>query len=223
MFRLFARGSAAVLVMAALGVAGCGLVDRPGKGKPAALPSMASPSPTPVTEAGLRVQVRRATVELTGFHAETKGAPKDEAGVWKLMSTCKDLPSDRKRTVGYQRLWDGKTIWIRNYVAGYLDVEGRQLVAEARKLTAGCKTYKADGRQVTVLGPIEVVSPEGIDDTFAYCELVKGGGSVHQCLAVLARGHLAAQIDASDDTRADSEKMLRKLIPIAAQALIDAA
>jgi hypothetical protein len=188
--------------------------------------SKAPPSapPAPKNKAEVQKRVTLAVLDLATFHEETAKPTDDNDDAWKLAATCRALPSDRQRTAQHERLWDGKTVWIRHYVVGYLKIPGRKLLGELRKTLSSCKSYEySDGRAVTVLSSPAPALPEATE-VVTYCERLKGENVVHQCTAVLARGNFVAQVDVADHNELKaSQAMLARLAPLAAEALAKAA
>jgi hypothetical protein len=222
-------------VLLPLALAACGGAAPPAAQwqQPGATPSSAPAAtsaapaalrPAPKTKAEVRERVTLATLDLSGFHAETATPTGDNDDAWKLARTCEILPSDRQRTAHHERLWDGETVWIRQYVVGYLKLPGRKLLGELRDALDGCKTYEApDGRAITLVPMRAPTVPDGTEAA-AFCERIQGEHVVHQCTAVLARGNFVTQVDVADRNElAASQAMLGKLVPLAATALAKAA
>lgn len=226
---------ASTTVLLPLALAACAGTTTPTAqwAQPAATPSVApaatsaapaAPRPAPKTKTEVRERVTLATLDLSGFHAETAKPTGDNDDAWKLARTCEILPSDRQRTAHHERLWDGETVWIRQYVVGYLKLPGRKLLGELRSVLDGCETYKApDGRGITLVPTQAPAVPDGTE-AVAFCERIQGNHVVHQCTAVLARGNFVTQVDVADRNELQaSQATLGKLVPLAADALAKAA
>ncbi|MGK5738589.1 hypothetical protein [Micromonospora sp. URMC 103] len=211
-----------------IGSAGCG----PGEPAEAARwsePASASPTPppsrpAPTSTAEVRTRVTGAMLQLdTSFHPETAAHTEENTDAWKLISLCQaSLPSDRKRTAYRERVWDGETIWIRQYVVGYLTVPGRKLADELRSVLKTCKQYEvpSDGRTSTIVQPSPPPVPNG-PDVITFCERLKGNATRHQCTLLLTRGNFVMEVDAAggNGDLAATTALLTKIAPLATAAL----
>jgi hypothetical protein len=187
-------------------------------------PAVPAPKPPPKTESEVRERVARAAMDLSTFHPDTAKPQTDEAVMFKLAHPCgaNGLPSDRRRTGGYERRWSGGDIEIRHYTVGYLEVPGKKLLAELRDVIGRCTTYKdTDGRTATILGPKPPAVP-GTDDGFMWCESLQGRSTVYWCTAMLARGQFVTEVNTSHSVLDEASGMLDRLVPIATRALIEA-
>ncbi|PZG00838.1 hypothetical protein [Micromonospora deserti] len=193
-----------------------------------ATPTAPTPKPAPVSTAEVRSRVKAAMLELDAdFHPETAELTEENTEAWKLISPCRDsLPSDRRRTAYRERVWDGETIWIRQYVVGYLEVPGRKLADELRATLKTCKQYEVpgDGRTSVIVRPSSPPVPDG-PDAIAFCEKLTGQAIRHQCTLLLVRGNFVLQVDASagNGDLAGGTELLTKLAPLATAALQRAA
>jgi hypothetical protein len=163
----------------------------------------------------------------TEFHPETAQHTEENTEAWKLISLCRDsLPSDRRRTAYRERVWDGETVWIRQYVVGYLKVPGRKLADELRSVLKTCKKYEVpnDGRTSEIVRPTPPPVPNG-PDVITFCEKLIGEATRHQCTLLLVRGNFVLQVDvsANDGDLAAGTELLTKLAPLATAALAKAA
>ncbi|MFC0508273.1 hypothetical protein [Micromonospora costi] len=223
------RASLALLsLLVLIGSAGCG----PGEPTEAARwsePASASPTPpppkpAPTSTAEVRTRVTSGMLQLdTSFHPETAAHTEENSEAWKLISLCRDsLPSDRKRTAYRERVWDGDTVWIRQYVVGYLKVSGRKLADELRSVLKTCKQYEVpnDGRTSTIVQPSPPPVPNG-PDVITFCERLKGQSTRHQCTLFLTRGNFVMEVDVSGENGelAAATALLTKIAPLATAAL----
>ncbi|MCO1598021.1 hypothetical protein M8C17_23000 [Micromonospora sp. RHAY321] len=182
------------------------------------------PRPAPTSTAEVRSLVGKAMLDLNAeFHPETAQYTDENTDAWKLISLCKaSLPSDIKRTAHRERTWDGESVWIRQYVVGYLKVPGRKLADELRSVLATCKEYEVpdDGRTSTVLRPSPPPVPNG-PDVITFCERLKGKTTRHQCTLVLVRGNFVMEVDASasDGDLAAGTALIAKIAPLAVAAM----
>ncbi|MEV4545099.1 hypothetical protein [Micromonospora echinaurantiaca] len=189
-----------------------------------ASPSAPAPRPAPTSTAEVRSRVKAAMLDLdASIHPETAEFTEENSEAWKLISLCRDsLPSDRKRTAYRERVWDGETVWIRQYVVGYLKVPGRKLADELRSVLKTCKKYEVpnDGRTSEIVRPTPPPVAEG-PDTITFCEKLIGQATRHQCTLLLVRGNFVLQVDASADEGdlAAGSELLAKLAPLATAAL----
>ncbi|MCM0676619.1 hypothetical protein NCC78_18280 [Micromonospora phytophila] len=219
-----------LLVLA--GTAACGrsgAAESPRWSPPAsAAPTQAAPRPAPTSTAEVRTRVSAAMLDLDAqFHPETTEHTEENSEAWKLISPCRDsLPSDRRRTAHRERVWDGETIWIRQYVVGYLKVPGRKLADELRATLKKCKKYEVpgDGRTSEIVQPSPPPAPNG-PDVITFCERLIGKATRHQCTLLLVRGNFVLQVDASanDGDLAAGTELIAKLAPLATAALGKAA
>ncbi|MBM0274672.1 hypothetical protein [Micromonospora tarensis] len=186
--------------------------------------SPAKPRPAPTSTAEVRTRVTGAMLDLDArFHPETAQYTDENTDAWKLISLCRaSLPSDIKRTAYRERSWDGDTVWLRQYVVGYLKVPGRKLADELRSVLATCKQYKvpSDGRTSTIVRPSPPPVPNG-PDVITFCERLSGKAIRHQCTLVLVRGNFVLEVDASggNGDLAASTALIAKIAPLAVAAL----
>ncbi|MFI6262221.1 hypothetical protein [Micromonospora sp. NPDC051006] len=189
-----------------------------------ASPTPPPPRPAPTSTAEARTRVTAAMLDLDAtFHPETAAYTDENTDAWKLISLCRDgLPSDRKRTAYRERVWDGDTVWIRQYVVGYLKVPGRKLADELRSVLKTCKQYEVpnDGRTSTIVRPSPPPVPNG-PDVITFCERLKGESTRHQCTLFMTRGNFVLEVDASaaDGDLAAGAALLTKIAPLATAAL----
>ncbi|SIR05469.1 hypothetical protein SAMN05444858_1067 [Micromonospora avicenniae] len=209
-----------------LGVTACGLTSAAGAPRWAAPESPAPPPPPPAptstTEVGTRVKTAMLDLDEK-FHPETAAFTEENSDAWKLISLCKDsLPSDRKRTAYRERVWDGDTVWIRQYVVGYLKVPGRKLADELRSVLKNCTKYEVpnDGRISTIVRPSPPPVPNG-PDVITFCERLKGNSTRHQCTLFVTRGNFVMEVDVSGENGdlAAATELLTKIAPLATTAL----
>ena len=181
------------------------------------------PRPAPTSTAEVRNRVTAAMLDLDAeFHPETAQYTDENTDAWKLISLCKSsLPSDGKRTAYRERTWDGESVWVRQYVVGYLKVPGRKLADELRSVLATCKQYEVpgDGRTSTILRPSPPPVPNG-PDVITFCERLKGKTTRHQCTLVLVRGNFVLEVDASaaNGDLAAGTALIAKIAPLAVAA-----
>lgn len=193
-----------------------------------ASPTASPPRPAPTSTTEVRSRVTAAMLTLgTEFHPETAEHTEENSDAWKLISLCRDaLPSDRRRTAHRERIWDGETVWIRQYVVGYLKVPGRKLADELRAVLKTCEKYEVpdDGRTPVIVQPSPPPAPNG-PDVVTFCEKLIGQATRHQCTLLLARGNFVVQVDvsAADGDLAAGAALLAKVAPLATAALEKAA
>jgi hypothetical protein len=214
-----------LLVVAGLAACGSQAVETARWSAPVSVsPKPPAPRPAPTSSAEVRTRVKAAMLDLdAGFHPETVEFTEENTDAYKLISLCRSaLPSDRLRSGQRERIWKGQSIWIRQYVVGYLKVPGRKLADELRATLATCTSYKVpgDGRTSTVLRPSPAPVPNA-PDVITFCERIKGDSTVHQCTLILVRGNVVVEIDASgaDSELAAGEALIAKLAPLAVAAL----
>ncbi|MFG3703901.1 hypothetical protein ACGF7U_04085 [Micromonospora sp. NPDC047670] len=194
----------------------------------AAPPTAQPPRPAPTSTAETRTRVTAAMLKLdTQFHPETAEHTEENSEAWKLISLCRDsLPSDRRRTAHRERVWDGETVWIRQYVVGYLKVPGRKLADELRSVLKSCDRYEVpnDGRTSVIVRPTPPPVPNG-PDVITFCEKLIGEATRHQCTLFMTRGNFVLQVDVSagDGDLAAGTELLAKVAPLATAALAKAA
>ncbi|PWR04733.1 hypothetical protein DKT68_30640 [Micromonospora acroterricola] len=190
----------------------------------AASPTPPKPHPAPSSTADVRSRVTGAMLDLDArFHPETAQYTDENSEAWKLISLCRaSLPSDIKRTAYRERSWDGETLWLRQYVVGYLKVPGRKLADELRSVLATCKQYEVpdDGRTSTIVRPSPPPVPNG-PDVITFCERLKGKATRHQCTLILVRGNFVMEVDAAANNGdlAASTDLIAKVAPLASAAL----
>ncbi|MFE9691531.1 hypothetical protein [Micromonospora sp. NPDC005806] len=210
-------------------VAACG-----GESAPQAAHWSAPPTPTvtpppplkpaPTTAAQVRSRVKTAMLDLDSeFHPETTEFTEENSDAWKLISLCRDaLPSDRRRTAYRERIWDGETIWVRQYVVGYLKVPGRKLADELQGVLKTCKQYKVpgDGRTSEIVRPSPPPVANG-PDVITFCEKLIGRSTRHQCTLLVARGNFVLQVDVAgkDGDLTVGTELLARIAPLATAAL----
>ncbi|RKF25632.1 hypothetical protein [Micromonospora globbae] len=226
------RATLAVLSLLLLTPAACGsgaAAEAPVWSAPASVsPTPPPPRPAPTSTAEARTRVAEAMLELDAdFHPETAAYTEENTEAWKLISLCRDsLPSDRERTAYRERVWDGETVWIRQYVVGYLTVPGRKLADELRSVLKTCKQYEvpSDGRTSTIVKPSPAPVPNG-PDVITFCERLKGESVRHQCTLFLTRGNFVLEVDVSagNGDLAAGTALLTKIAPLAEAALREAA
>lgn len=224
-----------VALATALVLAGCSDTDaqRPSSPDPGAAPIASSAAPPaslpPATTEELTERVKSAAVELTTeFHERATTPAVDKPGRFLITRPCQPPNSairGENQAVGYYRQWEADTLFVGDYIGGYRTALGRQLVSDVRAAVGDCKEYDlSDGRKATILGPMTFDQPAGVDDSFAYCQqLATDSGKGQECVVVIARGHLVTEVTASEGIERSlpaAQEIVRKLIPIAAEALV---
>ncbi|SCE78005.1 hypothetical protein GA0070607_1478 [Micromonospora coriariae] len=223
------RSTLALLSLLLLAPAACApsqAAEAPRWSAPAASasPTPPKPRPAPTSTAEVRSRVTKAMLNLDAkFNPETAQYTDENTDAWKLISLCRaSLPSDIKRTAYRERLWDGETVWIRQYVVGYLKVPGRKLADELRSVLSTCKQYEVpdDGRTSTIVRPSPPPVPNG-PDVITFCERLKGKATRHQCTLFLVRGNFVMEVDASasNGDLAAGTALIAKIAPLAVAAL----
>ncbi|WP_433129952.1 hypothetical protein ACQPWW_06050 [Micromonospora sp. CA-240977] len=188
-----------------------------------ASPTPPKPRPAPTSTAEVRTRLTGAMLDLDAtFHPETATSTGENTDAWKLISLCRaSLPSDIKRSAQRERVWDGESVWIRQYVVGYLKVPGRKLADELRSVLATCKEYVVpdDGRTSTIVRPSPPPVPNG-PDVITFCERLAGKATKHQCTLVLVRGNFVMEVDAaaSNGDLAAGTALIAKIAPLAVAA-----
>ncbi|MGC4793365.1 hypothetical protein ACLQ3H_04535 [Micromonospora saelicesensis] len=229
----FRRTTPALLSLLLLGPVACApsqAAEAPRWSEPSvsASPTPPKPRPAPTSTAEVRSRVTAAMLNLDAkFHPETAQYTDENTEAWKLISLCKaSLPSDIKRTAYRERIWDGESVWVRQYVVGYLKVPGRKLADELRSVLSTCKEYEVpdDGRTSTILRPSPPPLPDG-PDVITFCERLSGKAIRHQCTLVLVRGNFVMQVDAaaSNGDLAAGSALIAKIAPLAVAAFEKAA
>ncbi|MGH3746150.1 MAG: hypothetical protein ACRDT8_01995 [Micromonosporaceae bacterium] len=204
-------GVAAVLI-AAMGMTGCGAL------KEAA--SEGSSSGSFLTKSEAESRTKSAVMDLSTTDLRVPKSPEESREENRLASLCDQLPSD-KQLAGFSRIWDGDDgLWIRNYVVAYRITEGAEILDEIAEERQSCKKNKAsDGTFSTVLKPLELAPPKGVDEVFAYCEHFDKD-EYYECNGFLPHGNLVSEINADGRTKKEAIALLESLLPIAGEALV---
>ncbi|MFG2056796.1 hypothetical protein ACGFI9_22510 [Micromonospora sp. NPDC048930] len=220
-----------LLITTTVAACGTGTAPQAARWNAPPTPTVTPPpplKPAPTTAAQVRSRVKTAMLDLDAeFHPETAEYTEENSEAWKLISLCRDaLPSDRRRTAYRERVWDGETIWIRQYVVGYLKVSGRKLADELRGVLKTCTKYTVpgDGRTSVIVRPSPPPVANG-PDVITFCEKLIGQSTRHQCTLLLARGNFVLEVDVAgkDGELAAATELLTKIAPLATTALEQAA
>jgi hypothetical protein len=185
------------------------------------------PSLPPATAEELTKQVKDAALDLTADVHERATKPAiDKAARLVVNRPCQPSSSairGENQTVGYYRQWEADTLFVGDYTGGYRNALGSQLVSDVRTAVGACKEYTLGGRKASVLGPLTFDQPAGVDDSFGYCQqLAAADAEGHECVVVLARGHLVTEITVSEGPERSlpaAQELVRKLIPKVGEAL----
>ncbi|MFI6096100.1 hypothetical protein ACIA8G_11130 [Lentzea sp. NPDC051213] len=199
--------------------------------QPAAAPPPTTSSTAPPSPADLDLRAKKALAPAGAFDAlggrVERNYPGDdsepgyEQEIVRTACGSHDLRVDSGTSVSRSRAWAGG-VDLFERVHAMSDLPAAVLLTTVQRWSRLCTSYSPGGVSPlrTVVPDVSLVRPEGVDESYAYCEANNDPALVPwSCHAVLARGTLLATVTASGRSQDAALAQLTSVVPIFAESL----
>jgi hypothetical protein len=166
-----------------------------------------------------------AVIPADGLGAEVHAdQPSPSSAARALTEVCNlgSIPSDGHHRTGSSQGWKTGETSIEQFAQGY-DIRGADVVKEIRTRMS-CSRYREQGEggdaggQVKVDRGVTVSDAPATDESLFFCE----EGQRVRCVALMARDDVVSRVAVTATSRAESERVLGQVAPVAAKKILSA-
>lgn len=126
------------------------------------------------------------------------------------------LRVDKGTSAARTRSWGGE-VNLFERVHATSELPASAVLSTVRQQIRGCVPNRPAG---TVVLDVPLAKPEGVEESYAYCEANDPGALPWSCGAALARGNMFALVVVNGQTREAASAQLNDVTPIFAKSLV---